>query len=64
MNDQTQWEKMIEVLLKDKNPCRLCAVQVMCRKSFALRNGGGCPELKELLEKALDIIGDENENKK
>ena len=31
-------------------------------KSFALRNGGGCPELKELLEKALDMIGDENEN--
>lgn len=56
-NDQTQWEKMINILLGDKNPCSVCAIQVMCRKSFAIHKGGGCPQLKELLEEALDEIG-------
>jgi len=63
MSYKTQWEKMITLLLGDESPCELCAVKVMCKKSFAIRNGGGCPELKEKLEKALDIIGKENENK-
>lgn len=63
-NDQTQWEKMIKILLGDENPCIVCAVQVMCLKSFAISKGGGCPELKKKLEDALDKIGDENENKK
>jgi len=61
MINQTPWEKMIETLLGDKNPCRLCAVQVMCRKSFISKKAGGCPELKKLLEEALEKIGDGNE---
>ena len=58
---QTQWEKMIELLLGDENPCSLCAVQVMCKKSFVYKTGGGCPQLKDLLGKALDKIGDERD---
>jgi hypothetical protein len=54
MSRQTQWEKMIDLLLEDKNPCLICAVRVMCGKSFARKNGGGCPELRKLLEEALD----------
>ena len=63
-NDQTQWEKMINILLGDENPCTICAVQVMCLKSFAIRKGGGCPELKKKLEDALDKMEANNENKK
>ena len=55
---QTPWDKMIEVLLGDENPCTVCAVQVMCRKSFVHKKAGGCPELKVKLEKALDKVGE------
>jgi len=51
---QTAWEKMIKALLGDDSPCKVCAVQVMCAKSFSSRKGGGCPDLRKQLEKKLD----------
>ena len=59
-----QWEKMIERLLGNESPCLLCAVRVMCDKSFVSKHGGGCPELKEKMEVAINKIASEkNENK-
>lgn len=46
---------MIQTLLGDDNPCQLCAVRAMCRKSFVSPNAGGCPELKEALRTVLRV---------
>jgi len=59
---QEHWEELLEALLEDKNPCNLCAVKVMCRKSFSTKSGGGCPELKEAIKEALQRYYFENKN--
>lgn len=59
---QEHWEELLKELLGDENPCAICAVQVMCRKSFATKLGGGCPELKEIIKKALKQKGFTNES--
>jgi len=57
---QLHWERLLKELLGDDSPCQICAVRVMCYKSFSSKHGGGCPELKEAIKKAIDE--DENEN--
>ncbi len=56
------WDKMIQTLLGDDNPCKICAVRVMCKKSFVNPNAGGCPELKEALRTVLRIKENEDKN--
>ena len=50
---QKHWDNLIEKMLKDDNPCDMCAVKVMCNKSFAIHRGGGCPDLKQKIIEAL-----------
>ena len=52
--------KYYQAILGDKSPCKICAVRVMCEKSFTNKKGGGCPELKEALQEALR---EDNEDK-
>ena len=62
---QKHWDNLLRDLLGDDHPCLVCAVQVMCRKSFATNKGGGCPELKESIKEALrrkNFGIEENEN--
>jgi len=58
---QPHWEKLLKELLGDEHPCKICAVQVMCRKSFTYR-GGGCPDLKEAIKQALEVYYNENKD--
>ena len=58
---QKHWDNLIEKMLGDDSPCYICAVKVMCNKSFAYR-GGGCPELKQKIIEALRKKHAEMEN--
>ncbi len=50
---QVHWENLLKELLGEESPCVVCAVKVMCGKSFSTRKGGGCPELKDAIKEAL-----------
>jgi len=52
---QLNWEKCIEDILGDENPCRQCLVKVTCTMSFA--SNTACEKLARKLERKI------NENK-
>ena len=58
--EDRHWFNLLEKLLGDDTPCKVCAVRAMCRRSFATRNGGGCPELQEAIQKAIEKNETEN----
>ena len=59
-NDQAFWEKTIQDMLGDKNPCNICLVRVTCRKSFS--NGSACEDLAKKLTIALEEINNESKS--
>lgn len=53
-----KWEEIIDTLLQDENPCKICLVKVTCPKSFT--GGSACKKLEELLTKALNEAKNES----
>jgi hypothetical protein len=53
-DDQVTWEKTINMLLGDKNPCNECIVRATCTKSFTSKSA--CDELAESLQKRIDEV--------
>jgi hypothetical protein len=47
-----KWEEIIEELLQEDNPCKICLVKVTCPKSFT--GGSACDTLAERLTKVLN----------
>ena len=67
MKGQPLWEKTLDELLGDENPCKVCLVQASCNKSFTRQNSA-CELLSDKIEEALNKKRDEhyrkrNENK-
>ena len=56
--DQEVWEKTINKLLGDDNPCNECLVKPSCRKSFT--GGSACEKLAEALTIAIEVFNNEN----
>lgn len=49
---QLNWERCIETLLGDKNPCRQCLVKVTCTMSFTSHTA--CEKLARRLERKIN----------
>ena len=48
---QRNWNKTIDMLLGEDNPCRECLVRARCTKSMTKETA--CKELTDKLEKAI-----------
>jgi hypothetical protein len=47
-----KWEEIIEKLLENDNPCKICLVKATCSKSFT--GGSACKPLADRLTKVLN----------
>ena len=54
------WERTIEKLLGDDNPCKICLIKVTCGKSFT--NKTACEPLSIKLNEALERIRNEDKD--
>ena len=48
------WERTIDKLLGEDNPCRICLVAMTCPKSFT--DGRGCEKLAKKLTDAMEAL--------
>jgi len=51
LKEQSTWEKTIQILLGDDNPCAECIVRATCTKSFTYKSA--CDELAEKLQERI-----------
>jgi len=55
-----RWENAIDIILKDKNPCKTCLIQATCGKSTI--DDTSCDKLKEAILKKVAEIHKESTN--
>ena len=51
LKEQPTWEKTIQMLLGDDNPCMECIVRATCTKSFTYNSA--CEKLAEKLQERI-----------